>query len=544
MKDVILLTKVLFKSALNKTNGKKSNKIGITILYILAFAYIGGLFAYISYESILSLSQIHQEVLFLQLAFSGVVVFAVFQTLFTSLNLLFFSKDIENLLPLPISPLKIIMAKFNCLIISQTITAGIILLPILIVYGVLLNYSFYYYLMSIIVVVLIPIIPVILSAFVVVMIMKFTKIIKNKEFVQYFSVIIIMAFVIGIQFFAGGSQNQEITNSELADEFVSNSEIINNSSDIIFTTMPAVNVITNYNNFEGLKSLAILILESFGIYVVVCALLAKTYIKTALKFISMGTKKGKKFSLTKDVSSNKIWKTYVKKEFKILVRNPIFFMQCVLPSILFPIIFSIPLFTQYNTPEFKEIMTNLESINSKEGFGVTLVLIVLLYAFNFVALTAVSRDGSDSTFMKQIPVTIDKQLFYKILPGIILNIIPAVYVLSIEKILFTNLKIQLIISLFVISLIINIFNNYIMILIDLKNPKLNWTTEYAVVKQNFNMFFQFIIYLIEIGIIIGMSAILKLEELQISILGIMILGTILIRKYVKHKQMKLLEKIN
>jgi len=150
MKEVILLTKVLLKSSLNKTNDKKSNKIGILIIYFLAFSYIAGILAYISYESILTLLEIGQEILFLKLAFSGIIIFAIIQTLFTSLNLLFFSKDIENLLPLPISPIKIIMAKFNCLIVSQLLTVGVILIPILVVYGILLNCSLYFYIMRII----------------------------------------------------------------------------------------------------------------------------------------------------------------------------------------------------------------------------------------------------------------------------------------------------------------------------------------------------------------------------------------------------------
>lgn len=544
MKEVILLTKVLLKSALNKTNNKKNNKIGMTILYIIAFGYLAGISTYISYECILSLSQIHQEILFLQLAFSGIIVFAVIQTLFTSLNLLFFSKDIENLLPLPISPLKIIMAKFNCLIISQYCTAGIILLPLLAVYGILLNCSLSFYLISILVVLLIPIVPVVLSALLVVIVMKFTKIIKNKEAIQYISVFLIMLFVIAIQFFAGNAEQNQVTNQELANEFVANGELINTSSNTFVTTMPAINAIQNYNNFEGIKNLIILILETVIVYFGVCKLLAKTYIKTAIKFVSMGSKKGKKINLSKDFSSGKIWETYVKKEFKILVRNPIFFMQCILPSILFPVVFSIPIFAEYNTAEFKIAMESFGDVNSKIGFGVSLVLIILLYTFNFIALTAISRDGTDSVFMKQIPISLDKQIFYKILPGIILNIIPTVYVLVIEKILFANVEIQMLVVLFITAFIINVLNNYLMILIDLKNPKLNWTTEYAVVKQNFNMFFQFVVYLLETAIIIGISSILELQELQVVIFAISVLGTILVRKYIKQNQIKIFRKIN
>lgn len=149
MKDVLLLTKILFKSSLNKNSSKKESKIGKIILYALVYTYIAGFVSYMSYICISSLMLINQEILFLKLCFSAIILLGIIQTLFTSLNLLFFSKDIENLLPLPISPLKIIMSKFNCLIIAQYFTSAVFLLPVIITYGFLLKCEFLFYIMRI-----------------------------------------------------------------------------------------------------------------------------------------------------------------------------------------------------------------------------------------------------------------------------------------------------------------------------------------------------------------------------------------------------------
>lgn len=150
MKDVLLLTKVLFKSSLNKNDSKKESKIGKIILYMFVYVYIGGFVSYMSYVCISSLKLLNQEILFLKLCFSASILLGIIQTLFTSLNLLFFSKDIENLLPLPISPLKIIMSKFNCLIIAQYFTSIVFLAPVLVIYGILLNFEVTFYIMRII----------------------------------------------------------------------------------------------------------------------------------------------------------------------------------------------------------------------------------------------------------------------------------------------------------------------------------------------------------------------------------------------------------
>ena len=341
--------------------------------------------------------------------------------------------------------------------------------------------------------------------------------------------------------------NQEVSDAQLAEMLISQSDIINSSSNVFFTLKPALNAILNYNNIEGLKALAILSVETFLIHFIICNIVSKAYIKTVTKISSLGSKKGKKIDTTKDFEKNKLWNSYLKKEFKILVRNPIFFMQCVLPSIIFPFIFSLPIFiaVKESDPDIMKIYTEflLGDINNSIGIAVILVIILMLYMFNFIALTAISRDGKDSTFMKQIPIPLYKQIFYKILPGILLNIFPILYVMIVAKLVVKDLNFDMIIFSSIIAMLCNVLNNYLMILIDLKNPKLNWTTEYAVVKQNFNMIFQFILVVIQAGIVI---AICSYFDMQNSIIALIMLFSILIlivTKYVKTNENKIFNKI-
>lgn len=378
--------------------------------------------------------------------------------------------------------------------------------------------------------------------------MKFTKIIKNKEVVQYVSVFITLLLAVMIQFFGGSTGgNQNLSNEELANSIISKENMINNASSLFITIKPTLKIVENYNNINGIKSLCILFVESISVYFIVCLLIAKIYIKTATSVISMGNKKSKAINTEKVFVKDKLWKTYVKKEFKILVRNPIYFMQCVLPSLLFPIIFSIPVIISYKDSGGEAIIeytNNLgEYINTQIGFAVTLIAILIMYIFNFIALTAISRDGRNSTFIKQIPVSINRQILYKILPGIILNIVPVIYVIGFEKVLVNSFDISSMIIIFITAMLANIFNNYLMILIDLKNPKLDWTTEYAVVKQNFNMFFQFIIIAVESGIIIGVCGFLEKALSEIIVITAFLCGILIIRKYINKKQIKLFCKI-
>lgn len=185
-----------------------------------------------------------------------------------------------------------------------------------------------------------------------------------------------------------------------------------------------------------------------------------------------------------------------------------------------------------------------QNINLPFGLAILLAVIVFFYLFNFISITAISRDGMYATFMKYIPISLEKQLFYKVMPGIILNIVPIIYIFVILEIFVPEIQLKTYIYLFIISMIINVFNNYAMIIIDLKNPKLEWMTEYAVVKQNINMLFQMIINFLEIGIIIFVGYKLKnIDNAAIMLTIFFTITTIVIKKYICKNKNKLFRKI-
>ena len=149
MKDVFNLTKVLIKNSFQKNENKKNSKLGKVgkiIIYILLYAYISGIVAYMSYQVLNVLIPVKSEYLFLKVIFGSTVLLIMFRTLFSALNVLYFSKDLEYILPLPIKSKKILMAKCNILIFSHYLVMLPFLLPALIVYGVMFHVGALYYL--------------------------------------------------------------------------------------------------------------------------------------------------------------------------------------------------------------------------------------------------------------------------------------------------------------------------------------------------------------------------------------------------------------
>ena len=467
------------------------------------------------------------------------------QTIFSSLNVLYFSKDIEYLLPLPINQKKIIISKIICLLVSVYIMSLLIIIPGFIVYGIIMKANILFYLISLITTILFPIIPVTLVVLIITVIMNYTKIIKNKDFVQYITVFLTMIMVIGIQFFS--SYNENITNEQIADMLIKTNGLTDVYTKNFITLKPALNAIINYDNFYSIKNILKLFLETALFFIIVINISSRLYISSATRLSSSVNQKKIKLNNIKEFKSNKVITSYLKKEFLVLLRNPIFFMQCILPPIIFPIIFSIPVFIGLkngNMESINELKILFENMSITECFTVLIVVIQFIFVFNFIAVTAISRDGVNANFIKYIPISLHKQCIYKILPNVILNIVPILYITFGSLIVLPNINFTIAFFILIIAFIINVLFSYIMIIIDLINPKLIWLSEYSVVKQNINLIYEIItdIIFIVFSLLIGYN-INSFKNLVILLTIIYLICIIVLNKFVIKNEKKLFKKI-
>ena len=92
-----------------------------------------------------------------------------------------------------------------------------------------------------------------------------------------------------------------------------------------------------------------------------------------------------------------------------------------------------------------------------------------------------------------------------------------------------------------------ILQTLLMELVDLRKPKLEWSTEYAVVKQNMNLLWPFVLNLIEIGIIFIVSIPLSFTNYLITAVILVVLHIIItyfVNRYMCNNQDKLFDKVS
>lgn len=503
MKDVLNLTKILLKNSFQGEKKNKSKTIGrllVLLAYILIFGYLAAIVVFLCYQLLNFLIKLNQPAIYLNLILGATVAVALFRTLFSAVNVLYFSKDLEYLLPLPINPSKILMAKWNVLVISNYIIEIFIVLPALILYGIMLDQGVLYYLYVALVFVLLPVIPVILISFLMSILMRFTKFIKNKDFVQYLTVAITLLIVIGVQFIGTGEQ---ITEAEVYEMLTKTNGVVEYMSKAFSTITVSLKALINSENLSGLINIVILFVVTVIFYILLAKFSSKMYIKSATSSLSNGIKRKENLKISGYKQNSKVG-SYIKKEFLNLIRNPIFCMQCILPPILFPFIFAIPIYLEISkdevaTSEFMQVANSF--LASPAMLGIVLAILGFIFMFNFISATAVSRDSENAILMKTFPISLKKQTIYKMLPAVIMNVFPILFVLVVLKLLVGVSYIYLgIIA--ILGMLVNFLVNYIGIIIDLKNPKLNWSSEYTVVKQNMNIFYLMVVVLIEVGILV------------------------------------------
>lgn len=543
MKETLILTKILFKNSLNINKGKSKVKaIAMNILIFLAIAYIACVMGFLSVEIIESLKTINQTGIFLSLCLILTVSVSLIRSVISSLHLLYFSKDLEYLLPLPISAMKIVLAKFNVIIISSYALEVFTLAIPFIIYGIYMMQEVTFYIMTAIVFLFLPIIPAILSALISVVLMRFTNMFKNKDIVQYVTVIMSFVIVIAMQFFI--MNNSEMTEFMFANKLLEVDGIAKEISNYVIIVKQAFISLTEFESIEYVKNAIFLIGESITIYLLAGVLTAKTYINSATNVTS-----GKRVRNVKlDISTRSVAKAYIDKERKMLFRTPVFFLNTVLPIFILPVIIILPFTNIEAVDSFEDLVPLITAISANMenpmGLAIIVCIQIFLYLFNYISVTSISRDGESAFVMKYLPIELNKQCRYKAILGIVLNIIPLLILPLCIKIIFCANTI-FILEVMLIGFLLNVFINYFGVLIDVLNPKLHWTTEYSVVKQNMNMFWDMLFVLI-VGFIFFMICTYfeNVHVLTLLLSGILVITIVFLDNFVKQNNINIFKKIS
>lgn len=554
MKKIYSLTKVFIKEfyqnleIFNKQN-KKFNKKSI-LFWLLAIVFFG--ITYVSYNIINFLVEVGQEEIFLNLYFFMLAILISFQTILVCANIFFFSKDIEKVLHMPLKPVELLLAKLNTLLCMLYISEGICGLVPITLYGLLTNAHFGFYLWEIIILAIFPILLAVSISTIMLLFMRFAKFIKNKDIYQLVitSIMIILFCLIETKIFNGILKT---TNSEQILQGMNTlSQKAEQVGKYFLTINPSVSILSNPASIEAIKEIIKIIFYNVIGMAIFITIGKMTYLKDILKnMISDSGKKKKIINIQKDTKCHSIRKAYINKEIKMIIKEPIYFLQCVFPviiilaTIVIILLAVLPAITESLKDE--SIQQAIQNITfNSEAVCDILIILQVLFSISNISLTAVSREGKNAIFMKYVPIELYKQFIYKNVPQIILNFVVSVVVLGMIWYMIPSISILHLSLVFVISMLISLINSYLMLIVDLRRPNLDWSTEYTVVKKSDNKFFQYAFMIINVLFLMYIAKIFKDINVLVVLLAEIIIFTLLfviLDRCIKKWQNKLFNKI-
>ncbi|MBQ9657952.1 MAG: hypothetical protein IJV31_04195 [Clostridia bacterium] len=532
MNKIISLTKVLCKEHFEKlkTYNKKNIFFWLAILLNITLGYV-------SYEILQFLNKFNQGEIFLNIFLFIINNIIIFETILSAPSIFYYSKDLEFILPFPFKPIELLLSKFNTVLSISYFTEILFATVPLIIYGLISSQNLLYFFWMIIILLIFPIIPTLVISTFFLFLIKLSKFIKNKDIFQLLvTTLFISIFFIGeIQIISNNFTSEEIierignltsssiinsnTNNNLKIEDITEQissdnekqttkELLNNNkfhkiNRYFLILNPSIELLINYNVFINLLKI---IIFNFIFLILFILFGNKLYLKNIIKNLSVIstqkiTKHLKKYSFKK-INKNI---SYIKNEFKTLIKNPTFFMQCIFPSIIFLIIISLLIILIF--PVFLEILKSDEFENIEIKFDafwliIILIIIQIIFTFSNMSLTAVTRKGKNATFMKYIPISLYEQFLFMNIPQISFNLFSILIVILIMKYLNININLIYLFLIFILGNLLNLINSFILLSVDFLKPNINWTSESLAIKQNENKLFQYVLTIIIILLLI------------------------------------------
>ena len=524
MRNLFRLTRFLLKNGQGRSqseNGEKK-RMALYILLAVCFLPVAGLLFAAGQEMYRLLHPVGMEAALIEvICIVGALTFFLFG-LASVLSVFYLSADVTMLLPLPLRPAEIVGAKWLICLLQEYLLVLFVFLPLLAGYGFAGQMGAGYWILAALGCAALPAVPLIYGAVLTMLIMRVFKNIRNKDFLSYLGLILALVLAVGAQFLARGMENVQ---AESVVGFLEGQEGLFH---ILYRIFPSFTFLSRGIGYASLPDMLLFYVTTLAFLVVFLLIAQKIYLPAAL---GMSEAAGSKKKLTdaqvqKELKRKDPIKAYRRIEWKKLCRTPVYFMNCVLMALIWPVLcLAIILFSVFQSAgdsEFQELMRLLSDGGLQAGsllrgdFPVAVAVLVVGCAVAFFSLfcqissTAISRQGKNFIFMKFIPLSYEEQIRGLVSCGIrvgTLGILPLVLILNAGAVFFGLHPVTLVYSTAIVVLFVHMVN-YQQLYMDICHPKLEWDTETAAVKQNYRAMLSMVINLLIGGALIGLGFLL------------------------------------
>jgi ABC-2 type transport system permease protein len=495
--------------------------VGIGIAILLALGEVIGIYTFLMYQLYSGAAMINAPQMILTMAAicSGLIVliFGIFYIIGT----LFLARDTEFLASLPLSQGSVFMTKFAMVLLGEYPFAFFLMLPPVIIYGIGTQKGVIYYILAIICTLLLPFLPLVISAFLALLLMNIVSRSKRRDMITIIGSIIMMVLFIGGQNYLMSRMPENREDFLMA--LLQSSDAIIEFMGRAFPPSIWITKVLSSGGVDSAWNLLFLVAATIAAFLAVYLLASFIYQRGATAQLETRSAPGKT-KLTYRRSSQVF--TIFKNELLIILRTPIYALNSLVVVFMAPLLLAIPFFGG-NFSNDSDLQFIFQFLGNNDSQAILMLvsagIITLLAMINPAVSTTFSREGKNIWVLKTIPVKPVVQVYGKLLAGYSISFVATLVTIVIAIFLFKINVLTAIMILILCSLALVPVSS-IGLYIDLIRPKLQWNNPQEAIKQNMNAMLAMLIGFLAVSVFVIAGFLVTILITNIyAMFGIMVL---------------------
>jgi ABC-2 type transport system permease protein len=401
----------------------------------------------------------------------------------------YFSRDLEILVPLPLTPTQVMLSKFVVILANEYLTVGLLVLPIFISYGVLERAGLLYWLSAGLVYLLLPVLPLTAVGLLVVVLMRVANFGRKKDALIIVGSLVLMTAALGGQVWLSRSAGSAAGPEEVARFLASSDGLIRSVGAKFPPSIWASTAMARGFSKEGALNALLFVGVSAGLFLGLLLAAEKLFYHGLVGLGERSTRR-KRFdreALAGRLSSGRrpIRAVFL-REFRVMNRTPIFLLNGVLSVVLIPVVFVLMAKTGSGQSDMARLIAVLGAANPATAALGAALFMAICACLNGTSSSTFSREGGQFWMSKVIPVAPRDQAKGKLLHSFAVALL-GIAAASVVVVLIARPTVPVLTAALGAAVVGSFVLTVIGMLIDLARPLLDWTTPQKAIKQNLNV---------------------------------------------------------
>jgi len=402
----------------------------------------------------------------------------------------YFSRDLEILIPLPLTPVQVMLSKFSVILTNEYLTVALLVLPVFISYGVLEGAGVGYWLSAALVYLFLPVIPLAVVGLLVVGLMRVANLSRKKDALIIVGSLVLMTAALGGQVWFSRSAGSSSPDPEaIARSLAAPDGLVRSLGAKFPPSVWATRTMAGGPGGAGWGNAALF----FGASVLLFAGLVLAAERLFYRgLLGLGETSARRKTLGREALTGRLSsgshpvRAVFSRELRLMNRTPIFLLNGVLSVVLIPVIFVLMAKTGGGRSDATQILAAVGSKNPVAAVLASALFMAFSGCLNGTASSTFSREGGQFWISKVIPVRPRDQAKGKLLHSYAVALL-GIAAASVVILLTFRPKAAVLLAALAVGAVTSFFLTTVGMMIDLVRPLLNWTNPQKAIKQNFNV---------------------------------------------------------